>query len=52
MGRPRKSPSMTDGKREIISRLIEEYDIYTIDLFDNPPDLSIKLPTYVVNLIC
>ena len=26
MGRPRKSPSMTDGKREIISRLIEEYD--------------------------
>ena len=22
MGRPRKSPSMTDGKREIISRLI------------------------------
>ena len=29
MGRPRKSPSMTDGKREIISRLIEEYDIKT-----------------------
>ena len=30
---------MTDGKREIISRFIEKYDIYTIDLFDNPPDL-------------
>ena len=27
MGRPRKSPSMTDGKREIISKLIEEYCI-------------------------
>ena len=24
---------------------------YTIDLFDNPPDLSIKLPTCVANLI-
>ncbi len=31
MGRPRKSPSMTDGKREIISRLIEEYDIKTAE---------------------
>ena len=27
MERPRKSPSMSDGKREIISRLVEEYDI-------------------------
>lgn len=27
MGRPRKTPSMTDGKREIIARLIDEYDI-------------------------
>ena len=31
MGRPRKSPSMTDGKREIITRLIEEYDIKTAE---------------------
>ena len=31
MGRPRKAPSMTDGKREIISRLIEEYDIKTAE---------------------
>ena len=31
MGRPRNSPSMTDGKREIISRLIEEYDIKTAE---------------------
>ena len=31
MGRRRKSPSMTDGKREIISRLIEEYDIKTAE---------------------
>ena len=27
MGRPRKTPSMTDGKREILARLIDEYDI-------------------------
>ncbi len=27
MGRPRKSPSMSDGKRELIAKLIEEYDI-------------------------
>ena len=27
MGRPRKTQSMTDGKREIIARLIDEYDI-------------------------
>ena len=31
MGRPRKSPSMTGGKREIIPRLIEEYDIKTAE---------------------
>ena len=35
MGRPRKSPSMTDGKREIISRLIEEYDIKTAEDIQN-----------------
>ena len=27
MGRPRKTQSMTDGKKEIIARLIDEYDI-------------------------
>ena len=26
-------------------------DQYKIDVFDNPPDVSIKLPTYVANLI-
>ena len=31
MGRPRKSPSMTDGKREFITRLTEEYDIKTAE---------------------
>lgn len=31
MGRPRKSPSMSEGKREIIARLIEEYDIKSAD---------------------
>lgn len=30
MGRPRKSPSISDGNREIITRLIEEYDIKTV----------------------
>ena len=24
---------------------------YSIDMFDNPPDMSIRLPTYVANLI-
>ena len=24
---------------------------YSVDMFDNPPDLSIKLPTYVADLI-
>ena len=27
MGRPRKAQSMSDGKKEIIARLIDEYDI-------------------------
>ena len=27
MGRPRKTQSMSDGKKEIIARLIDEYDI-------------------------
>ncbi len=27
MGKPRKSPSLSDGKRELIAKLIEEYDI-------------------------
>ena len=27
MGRPRKTQSMSDGKKEIIKRLIDEYDI-------------------------
>ena len=35
MGRPRKSPSMSDGKREIIARLIEEYDIRSAEDIQN-----------------
>ncbi len=35
MGRPRKSPSMSDGKREIIARLIEEYDIRSAENIQN-----------------
>ena len=35
MGRPKKSPSMSDGKREIIARLIEEYDIRSAEDIQN-----------------
>lgn len=35
MGRPRKSPSMSDGKREIIAKLIEEYDIRSAEDIQN-----------------
>lgn len=35
MGRPRKSPSMSDGKREIMARLIEEYDIRSAEDIQN-----------------
>ena len=35
MGRPRKSPSTSDGKREIIARLIEEYDIRSAEDIQN-----------------
>lgn len=35
MGRPRKTTSMTEGKREIISRLIEEYDIKSAEDIQN-----------------
>lgn len=35
MGRPRESPSMSDGKREIIARLIEEYDIRSAEDIQN-----------------
>ncbi len=35
MGRPRKSSSMSDGKRELIARLIEEYDIKSAEDIQN-----------------
>ena len=36
MGRPRKTQSMSDGKKEIIARLIDEYDIKsTADIQDH-----------------
>ena len=40
MGRPRKSPSMTDCKRGIFTRWIEEYDIKSAeDIQDALSDL-------------
>ena len=40
MGRPRKTQSMSDGKKEIIKRLIDEYDIKsTADIQDALRDL-------------
>ena len=35
MGRPRKTSSMSNGKREIISRLIDEYDIHSAEDIQN-----------------
>ena len=50
---------ISDTIGEMIFKVGESLDIhslkkaimFTIELFDNPPDMSIKLPTYVANLI-